>query len=210
MFTPTDTSTMLGVVHKIGKFQAYFLEKYFRTEFTSGDKKIHFDEISDDVITAPFVSPVVAGKVHKDRGGKLKSFQPAYLKPKHVVEPGKTLQRRPGEQYLGTMTPAQRKEAVKTDLLMKQDKSITYREEWMAAQAVLYGKVTVKGEDYPEQLVDFERSADNNRVLVGPAKWDTVDPLTYDPTNDLTNWAENATGEINSIDMGKGAWTKFS
>lgn len=210
MFNALSTSTMLEVVRKVGKFEPFLLNVFFPNVITSPDESIHFDSISEDVTMAPFVSPVVAGKVHKERGGKLMSFKPAYLKPKNVVKPSKTLQRRPGESYLGNLTPAQRKQAAIADHLMAQDKSITYREEWMAAQAVLNGKVTVVGEDYPEQVVDFERTAANNVTLAGAAKWDTVDKETYDPTDDLTTWAEQATGSINLIIMGKGAWTKFS
>jgi hypothetical protein len=210
MFNALSTSTMLEVVRTVGKFEPFLLNVFFPNVITSPDESIHFDSISEDVTMAPFVSPVVAGKVHKERGGKLMSFKPAYLKPKNVVKPSKTLQRRPGESYLGNLTPAQRKQAAIADHLMSQDKAITYREEWMAAQAVINGSVTVVGEDYPEQVVDFERNAANNITLAGAAKWDTVDAATYDPTDDLTNWAENASGSINLIIMGKGAWTKFS
>ncbi|MFC4699385.1 major capsid protein [Glaciecola siphonariae] len=210
MFNALSTSTMLEVVRTVGKFEPFLLNVFFPNVITSPDESIHFDSISEDVIMAPFVAPVVAGKVHKERGGKLMSFKPAYLKPKHAVKPSKNLQRRPGESYLGDLTPAQRKNAAIADYLMRQDKAITYREEWMAAQAVLTGSVTVKGEDYPEQVVDFERSAANNIALTGAAKWDSVDKATYDPTDDLTEWANNASGAINLIIMGKAAWANFS
>jgi hypothetical protein len=210
MFNALNTSTMLEVVRTVGKFESFFLSLFFRNVVTSDSESIHFDHLVEDVVMAPFVSPVVAGKVHKERGGTLKSFKPAYVKPKHAVKPSQMLKRRPGEAYLGTLSAAQRKQAAVTDNLMRQDKSITYREEWMAAQAALTGSVTVKGEDYPEQKVEFGRSESNNISLTGAAKWDTVDPETYDPTDDLNTWAENATGAVNVIVMGKSAWTKFS
>ncbi|QJR79610.1 major capsid protein [Alteromonas pelagimontana] len=210
MFNAVSTSTMLEIVQTVGKFESFFLSLFFPSVITFDDEYIHFDKVSEDVVMAPFVSPVVAGKVHKERGGELKTFKPAYLKPKHAIKPGQLLKRRPGEAFLGSMSPAQRKMAALTDNLVRQDKAITYREEWMAAQAVLTGKVLVKGEDYPDQEVDFGRSAGNNIALSGAAKWDTVDPATYDPTDDITNWAENATGSVGLIVMGKGAWTKFS
>jgi hypothetical protein len=210
MFNALNTSTMLDIVKTVGKFEPFFLTLFFPSVITSEDESIHFDHISEDVVMAPFVSPVVAGKVHKERGGTLKSFKPAYVKPKNVIKPGQMLKRRPGETYLGNLSPVQRKQAAITEHLMRQDKSITFREEWMAAQAVLTGSVTVKGLDYPEQIVDFNRRAANNITLAGTAKWDTVDKETYDPTDDLTTWAENATGSINVFVMGKGCWSKFS
>lgn len=210
MFNALSTATMLEIVQKVGKFEPFFLSLFFPQAQTFATEKIYFDEIDEEVVMAPFISPVVAGVVHKERGGELRAFKPAYVKPKHAVKPGKTMMRRPGEAYLGTLTPAQRKQAAITDNLMRQDKSITYREEWMAASAVINGSVTVKGENYPEQQVDFGRSPANNVVLAGAAKWDTVDPETYDPTDDLTQWAANATGAINTFVMGKNTWTKFS
>jgi hypothetical protein len=210
MFNALSTSTMLDIVKTVGKFEPFFLTLFFPSVITFEDESIHFDKVSEEVVMAPFVSPVVAGKVHKERGGVLAKFTPAYVKPKNVVKPSQTMKRRPGESYLGDLTPAQRKQAAITSHLMNQDKAITFREEWMAAQAILTGSVTVKGEDYPEQVVDFNRSAANNISLAGGAKWDAVDPETYDPTDDLTNWAEKSTGATNLIVMGKTAWTKFS
>jgi hypothetical protein len=210
MFNALNTSTMLDIVKTVGKFEPFFLTLFFPSVITSEDESIHFDHISEDVVMAPFVSPVVAGKVHKESGGTMKSFKPAYVKPKNSVKPGQMLKRRPGETYLGDLSPAQRKQAAITDYLIRQDKSITFREEWMATQAVLTGSVTVKGQDYPEQVVDFGRSDSNNITLVGAAKWDTVDKETYDPTDDLTTWAANATSSINVIILGKGTWTRFS
>jgi len=209
-FNALSTSTMLDIVRTVGKYEPFFLSTFFPSVVNSPSETIHFDAVVEDVVMAPFVSPVVAGKVHKERGGELRTFKPAYVKPKHAVKPSQLLKRRPGEAYLGNLTPAQRKQAIITDNLMRQDKAISAREEWMAAQAVLTGSVTVVGEDYPEQLVDFQRSASNSITLAGAAKWDTVDVDTYDPTDDITNWSENATGGINIACFGKGAWTKFS
>lgn len=209
MFNALSTSTMLSIVATMGKFDPFFLRLFFGSVVTSPDESIHFDKIHDDVVMAPFVSPMIAGKVHKEKGGEMKKFTPAYVKPKHAVKPSNNLKRRPGESYLGELTPAQRKQATIVDLLERQDKAITAREEWMAAQAVLTGSVTVEGEDYEKQVVDFGRAAANSITLSGAAKWDAVDPETYDPTDDITNWAENATGNINTIVMGKTAWSKF-
>jgi hypothetical protein len=210
MFNALATSTMLDIVRTVGKFDPFFLTLFFRNVITFESEEIHFDKISEEVVMAPFVSPVVAGKVHKERGGTMSTFKPAYVKPKHAVKPANNLKRRPGETFLGNLTPAQRKQATVVDLLERQDKAISAREEWMAASAVLTGSVTVKGEDYPEQVVDFGRSASNSITLAGAAKWDSQDPATYDPTDDLTSWAENATGAVNVFVMGKGTWTKFS
>ena len=77
MFTPLATSTMLSIVSTMGKFDPFFLRLFFGSVVTSPDESIHFDKIHDDVVMAPFVSPMIAGKVHKEKGGDLHTTQGA-------------------------------------------------------------------------------------------------------------------------------------
>ena len=49
-----------------------------------------------------------------------------------------------------TLSPMARRDLIIADILMENDMLIDHRLEWMAAQALLTGKVVVSGEDYPE------------------------------------------------------------
>jgi len=204
-----DTHTLMGIKEQTPQFESFFLNMFFGSVVTFGTKEIAFDKLVKGVKLAPFVSPMVAGRALKQRGGKLVSFAPAYVKPTDVVEPGQLLKRRPGEMIGGSLSPVQRRLAVVTQLLMDQEESIVHREEWMAVQAVMTGKVVVKGDDYPEQEVDFGRNANNNVTLAGAAKWDTVDADTYDPTDDIEDWAELASGPVDVLVFDKAGWRKF-
>lgn len=206
----TDTRTLLGLKQKLPKFTPLFMSMFFPSVVTFETKEISFDKIKKGVKLAPFVSPVVAGKPRRKQGGKLTSFEPAYVKPTDEVDYDMLLKRQPGEAMGGDQNPAQRRNAVITQMLMDQEDSITYREEWMAVQAAFYGQVTVEGEDYPTQVVDYGRDAGNNITLAGAAKWDTVDPATYDPTDDIEDWAEKASGTVGRLIFDKFGWRKFS
>lgn len=205
-----DTTTLLGVKEIQPKFTGLFMSMFFPDVVTFGTEEVAFDKIRKGVRLAPFVAPMVSGKARRERGGQTTTFKPAYLKPTDVIKPTKLLKRRPGEALNGTLNPAQRRDAVVADTLLEQEEEIVHREEWMCAHGIINGEVIVEGDQYERQVVDYGRSPDNQRVLAGAAKWDTVDPETYDPVNDLEDWAVHATGSTNLIIMDKKAWRLFS
>lgn len=205
-----DTHTLMGVKAQQPQFQPYFTQMFFGQVVTFNTKEIIFEKIRKGIKLAPFVAPMVSGKPNRKRGGKMLSFEPAYVKPTDNVEPGMLLKRSPGEPIGGNLSPQQRRLAVIAQLLDDQENAITYREEWMSVQAVIHGQVVVEGEEYETQVVDYNRSPENSVTLVGPAKWDTVDPDTYDPTDDIEEWAERATGVVEKLIFDKKSWKLFS
>lgn len=209
-FNALDTHTLLGIMQKVKKFDPLFLMLFFPNAFAFETEEIMFDKLTDETVDlAAFVSPEVAGKILHDRGGELRAFKPAYVKPKHEVTNNHKFQRKAGEAIGGSVSPAARRLATLADHMRKQDALILHREEWMAVQVVLFGSVIVEGDGYPTQQVDYQRSADNQRTLIGGAKWDTVDPLTYDPTEDIENWADHASGTVDIIIMSAKNWSLF-
>ena len=205
-----DTRTLLGVKEQLPKFTPFFLQMFFPQVIEFDTEEIAFDKIKKGVKLAPFVAPMVSGKANRKKGGTLTSFAPAYVKPTDVVRPGDLLKRMAGEAMGGDLGAVDRRFAHITNHLDEQEKSITYREEWMAVQAVTTGQMVVSGEDYETQVVDYGRSAANNISLAGAAKWDTVDPATYDPTDDIEDWAEKASGTVGALIFDKFGWRKFA
>lgn len=207
------TSQLMGVRQKNAanfKFEALFLALFFPQRMTFDTEEVMFDEIVKGGRLAPFVAPSVNGKLQKEKGYAVKAFRPPYLKPKYEVRTGQALKRSPGEALGGNLSPAQRRNLKIIELLQDEEQEIVRREEALAVEAIMTGKITVEDEAQHQNLViDYERSDDNQVTLVGGAKWDEVDPETYDPTEDLENWAQAATGAIDSIMMDKGTWAKF-
>lgn len=205
-----DTKTLVGMRQKLPKFEAFFLNMFFPSQINFETVEVAFDKIKEDVVLAPFVSPMVAGKANKKKGGITSSFEPAYVKPTDNLTSKQTLKRLPGENFNGEMSVAQRRSLAKATTMSDQEKAIVYREEWMAVQAVVNGSVVVEGEDFETQVVDFGRNPANNISLVGAAKWDTVDPDTYDPSNDIETWAGLASGIAGMLVFDQAGWSKFS
>ncbi|UXM94032.1 major capsid protein [Bartonella sp. HY329] len=114
---------------------------------------------------APFVLPLVVAKPQQRTGYGVKSFRPAYVKPKHQIKLGDFVSRLPGEALTGELSMEERRNREIVRLIAEQKRQIFARWEWMAAQAIINGKVEVSGEDYPAQIVDFGRHQ-NNEIMI--------------------------------------------
>lgn len=208
-----DTTTLLDVLRVQKTPQQFWLEKCFPKQINFQTESISFDRVNEDYRRlAPFVAPNVQGKVMTREGSDMLSFKPAYVKPKHIVNPDDVIVRQPGEALgSGDMTLEQRREAVVADILARHKNMHVMTREWLAARAIIDGKVTIQGENYPAVTVDFRRHASLTSVLAGGAKWDqgTATPLT-----DLKNMRQTANtlcgAVIRDVIFGAGAWAVFS
>lgn len=191
------------------KFAPIFLQKFFNTEVTFQTIKIAFDEIVKGKKLAAFCSPLVNGRVEREKGAVMKSFAAPYVKSVHLVDPARLIYRTPGEAIGGSLTATQRYLASIAANQIDEEEAILRRLEWMCVQLVLTGKVLCEGAGAEEMEIDFGRDADNTITLAGGAKWDTVDPATYDPTEDIEAWALQSSGLVSEILMDRKAFAKF-
>jgi hypothetical protein len=114
-------------------------------------------------------------------------FKPAYVKPKTRLDPFRPIRRMIGEQIGGQdMSPVEREAQNLAFELAQQIQMIDRRLEWMAAQALVNGSVTVAGENYPSQTVNFNRDSSLTIALSGAAKWGQAGVL---PTESLLDWS---------------------
>lgn len=209
-----DTVTLLDVLRVQKTPKTFWLERFFPRQINFDTEKIAFDRVNEDYRRlAPFVAPNVQGKVMTTEGYDTLTFKPAYVKPKHVIEPDVAFVRRPGEALMvGSLSPQQRKDAAVADILARHAAMHTMTREWMAAKAIIDGKVTIEGENYPKVTVDFRRDASLTITLAGGAKWDQAS--TAVPLTDIYNAraaANTLSGAvIRDIIFGAGAWAKFS
>ena len=120
--------------------------------------------------------------------------------------------RMPGETLgSGSMTPAQRYDAVVAETLKQHRIKINNRNEWLAARALIDGAVTIVGEDYPSVTVDFQRHASLNYALTGTAQWNNA---ASNPLLDLKTARLNANvrsgARITRHVFGQNAWEYLS
>lgn len=179
-----ETADLLEVTWAPSDLPDGFWLRFFPHTFTSEKEEIYFDDIQpEDRRLAPFVSPNVAGRVMESRGSTVSSFKPAYLKPKHIIDPSKALTRRRGEPIAsigpGTLSLQDRYDAWVAQGVTDERNMIERRWDWMGAQAIQFGQVTVVGEDYPSRTINFNRDPSLTLLQSGAGAWDqnTSDPL---------------------------------
>lgn len=206
-----DTHTLAGVVRTIKPVNTFWLNLCFPRAQTFDSEFIDFDMLSRGRRLAPFVMPTVNGKVMRQQGYETKRFAPAFIKPKFVVDPRRTIKRLAGEPYAGTLSPQARRDATMRELLQEGMDMITRRMEWMAASAIVNGTITVSGPEYPTQVVDFGRAANQTLTLTGGNQWGQAG---VKPGELLERWGETAAESSGylptEVVMGLDAWRIFA
>jgi hypothetical protein len=164
---------------------AFFRDNFFPASntFLSPTEEILFEKIPSQRKIAPFMIPTEQGKpIYRRQGESLQSFKPAYTKPKDAVRASEMLHRMPGEVLTGSvtggaiMTPKARYDREVARILRFHDGAIDKLEDWMAARAILDGKVTItyyRDDGTPGQsvIVDFGRDAGHTITLGAGARW---------------------------------------
>lgn len=208
-----DTATLLEVIYAPQNQPGLdgFWLKWFPRQFNSTNEKIYFEEIDENEYRlAPFVAPNVQGRTIRSKGFSTKSFKPAYVKPKHVVDPSRAIPRRVGENFLGSLSLQERYDAIIADNVRRERLMIENRWDWMACQALVTGEVVVAGEDYPSVTVDFGRDGGLTTTLSGGALWTAT---TATPIADLQASRLKAfqlsKAPVNTVIFGLDAWAAF-
>ena len=181
-----STDVLIRVVRDLKVTPQFLLDTFFPIVQTEQSEEIHFDVENRTRRLAPFVSPVVAGQVVVSEGFETKTFRPAYIKDKRVLDSSRPFKRSIGERIGGELSPMERQMRILGDELRDQINMINRRLEVMAAEALRTGAVTVSGEQYPTRNVDFQRDAALTVTLTGTALWS--DPASK-PLNDLAAWS---------------------
>lgn len=208
-----DTTTLLEVMRVQKTSVPHFWLNYFPTQINFQTPTITWDKVfGDDRKLAPFVIPTVQGRPQRLEGYETVQFSPAYIKIKDVVSPEMHIERLPGETLgSGSMSIEQRRDAVVGFLLGMQKTKIDNRFEWLAARAVIDGRVTISGEDYPTVVVDFRRDASLTSVLAGGAAWSQATAKPLDDLKLMRMAANDKSGaRITRHIFGATAWDKFA
>ena len=188
-----DTNVLIQVVPNLMTSQNWLLDKFFPNITESDTEEVSIDVDVGLRRLAPFVSPLVEGKLVESRKFQTNSFKPAYIKDKRAPDLRKPIRRQIGERIGGQYSAAEREMLNLQFELTDQIDMINRRLEWMAASALQTGTVTVTGEGYETQVVDFGRSSDLTIALSGADKWpETVEAgkTNTKPTDDIEDWSQ--------------------
>lgn len=186
-----STNTMLGIVEDLKVPGNSLLQTFFPRVITEESEEIHFDVDDARRRVAPFVSPLLPGKVVQGRGQVAKTFTPAYVKDKRVFDATRPLKRAMGETVGGgALTPAERVQLLLAQELQDQLNMLRRRLELMALETLSTGKVTVSGDGYPTTVVNFGRDSSlSPSALSGTSRWGQS---AQAPLTNLRTWATAA------------------
>lgn len=206
-----NTQTLIAIQQRFADLPDGFWRRLYNRVVTSDREAIAFDLLdTPSRKLAPFVAPNVQGRVMRAEGFSTREFTPAYVKPKHVVEPSKALRRTFGEAIGGSLLANQRFDLHVANNMRLERESIERRWDWMAAMATIYAEITISGQDYPAQTVNFRRDASLTETLAGAARWDQVgsDPLG-DLQTKVTASFNLGMSAITDLVYGTDAWSAF-
>lgn len=178
--------TLARVVEELPAPAPFILNSFFRDVQTENSEEIHFDVDNGRRRISPFVSPIVAGQVVHSKGYTAKTFTPAYVKDKRVFNPNRAFKRAMGEKIGGSLSPAQRMQAALANDLVDQVQMLTRRMELMAVEALRTGSITVEGDNYPQVVVNFGRTAGLTKALLTTSRWGEAG---VSPLDNLQAWS---------------------
>jgi hypothetical protein len=181
-----DTATLIEVVSNLKRPQNWLLNTFFPNVITFDTEEVDIDVDIGLRRMAPFVSPLMEGKIVESRRYQTNRFKPAYVKPKTALDVRKPLKRMIGERIGGGgLTPAEREMANLQAEMQEHVDQIDRRLEWMASTALVNGTVTITGEGYPTVVVDFGRDSTLTVALSGASRWGQSGIV---PSDNVTTW----------------------
>ncbi|MEL6216839.1 MAG: major capsid protein, partial [Pseudomonadota bacterium] len=96
-----DTNTLIQVVPNLKRAQKFLLDKFFPNIVMSDSEYVSIDVDVGIRRMAPFVSPLVEGKLVEQRRIQTNVFKPAYIKDKRAPDLRKPVRRMIGERIGG-------------------------------------------------------------------------------------------------------------
>lgn len=191
---PFSTTDLIEVVPTLKRAQKFLLDRFFPniklsdTEFVAIDIDVGLRRMS------PFVSPLVQGKLVQQRTYQTNIYKPPYIKDKRAPDLRKPVMRQIGERIGGgDLSGAEREMANINFEMADQIDMLDRRLEWMAAQTLQSGKLTVAGEGFPTEVIDFGRDSSLTTALTGGQQWTAANIAagTASPTANLEKWQHN-------------------
>lgn len=187
MFT---TRKMMGIVEE-GRKTAYtwLRDRYFANHRTFDTEVIDFDIVGKGGRKiAPFVHPQVGGKVMDREGFQTKSYKAPELSPERITTAEDVLKRSPGETIYSGKTPAQRAAELLGRDLADLDEYITRAEEVMCAKALFEGQLTISGDGYNGEVINFWPTAEGEKPYTElTTKWTADETTALTILKDLRN-----------------------
>jgi hypothetical protein len=192
-FNMFDTRTMMGIIEEGQRTsRTFFRDRFFSNRPTFNTQKIDFDIIGmDGRKMAPFVHPKIGGVAIDREGYRTVSYDAPEIAPMRITTVEDMMLRQPGETIYSGKSPTQRAAEQLGKDLRYLDDIITRREEVMCREAILFGKVTIKGEGYDEVINYWPDEVGEQPTTTLATKWDTAEATALIIMTDLRTIRRN-------------------
>lgn len=178
------TRTMLALLKQLYPPKTFLLDTFFKREEFSTTEYVDIDVIKGKRRMAPLVNSRSQAKVVERLGYSTLTFRPPYVKEKMESKAEDFLKRLAGDTiYQGDSSPAARAAKQQAEDLADLQEMCIRREEWMAAQALEFGKITLVGDGISDEI-DFLMDATHfiDRKTTATQRWSHADS---NPIKDL-------------------------
>jgi len=103
-----DTNVLIQVVPNPKRVQSLLVDRFFPNIVMSDTEYVSLDVDLGKRRMAPFVSPLVEGKLVEQRRKQTNTFKPVYIKDKRAPDLRKSVRRMIGERIGGELACAER------------------------------------------------------------------------------------------------------
>ena len=164
----TDTIVMLKTINQRKAPGTFLMNLFFGKSKTHPTTKMTLDVKSGKRTMAPFVSPIVGGKVMARDGYETREISVPKIAPERLTTVNDVSTIQAGENEFSTKTVAQRQKEILVNDLIDLDDAIIRREEWMSREVVLKKSVSIIG-DGVDREIKFDE--DDTLTLSGTDLW---------------------------------------
>jgi hypothetical protein len=194
---PIYTSRQLGdLVRPLDRPQQFLTDVFFPGRRLFDTRRIDFHVFNTALEVAQFVLPESVAKPRAERGFKIDSFEPAYVKELTPLTPSNNLDLRPGEMVGGTLSPLERRADRVAQIVLDHEAAILRRIEAMSSTILATGAITVSSPEYPPATVSFGRAATLTKALASAARWGESG---VSPSSNIRSWAAEVATESGAV-----------
>jgi hypothetical protein len=160
----------------------FLRDTFFTSRSFAATPVIEFDFRRGRRKMAPFVAPLIGGKLMERQGFETRFFRAPRIAPVRALRTPDLEARMPGETIYSGRSAADRAAELLAEDAIFCDEAISRREEWMCRNVLVNGKITVTADTGYQLVVDYTESSAGaaNNHIVPSVKWDVAsgsDPL---------------------------------
>jgi hypothetical protein len=177
-----ETKTLLAPFDEGPLVHTFLRDTFFGDRQYPPTSLIEFDFRRGRRKMAPFVAPLIGGKLMERQGFETRFFRAPRIAPVRGLRTPDLESRLMGENIYSARSPADRAAELLAEDAIYCDDAITRREEWMCRNVLVNGKITVVADTGYQMVIDFTQTSGAAAVNhdIPAVKWDVAsgsDPL---------------------------------